>query len=127
MRPLAAPPEQLGRNSATREHPQLYAEQVRLLYRNAPVGLIATLINSAVLVFILRSVVPHRLLTTWLVSILLISIARFVQLTLFRRVPPESSDVGRWGTWFVIGLVFSGIIWGSAGIFLFPIESIIHQ
>ncbi len=124
---MASPPEQLGRNSASREHQQLYAEQVRLLYRNAPVGLIATLINATVLVFILRSVVPHRVLTTWLVCILLISIARFVQLTWFRRVPPESSDVGRWGTWFVIGLVLSGIIWGSAGIFLFPVESIVHQ
>jgi signal transduction histidine kinase len=121
------PSEQLGRNPASREHPQLYAEQIRLLYRNAPLGLIATLINSAVLVFILRSVVPHWVLTTWFVCILLVSIARFVQLSWFRRVPPESSDVGRWGTWFVIGLALSGIIWGSAGIFLYPVESTIHQ
>jgi hypothetical protein len=42
------------------------------------------------------------------------------------RIPPDS-DVGRWGTRFIIGLALSGIIWGSAGIFLFPVESIIHQ
>jgi signal transduction histidine kinase len=127
VRPHGSSAEQLGRNSASGEHPQLYAEQVRLLYGNALVGLIATLINAPVLVFILRSVVPHRVLTTWLVCIVLISIARLVQLAWFRRVPPESSDVGRWGTRFIIGLALSGIIWGSAGIFLFPVESIIHQ
>ena len=121
------PPEQLGRYPASHEHPQLYAEQVRLLYRNAPLGLIATLINSAVLVFILRSVVPHWILATWFVCILLVSIARLVQLSWFRRVPSESSDVGHWGTWFVIGLALSGIIWGSAGIVLYPVESTIHQ
>ena len=124
---MATPPEQLERNSLSREHPQLHAEQVRLLYKNAPVGLIATVINSVVLVFILRSVVPHRILTAWLVCILLISIARSVLLVRFRRVPPESSDVGRWGIWFITGLALSGIMWGSAGVFLFSGESIIHQ
>jgi len=124
---MAAPPEQLEVRSASREHQHLYAEQVRLLYRNAQVGIIATFINAPVLAFILRSVVPHRVLAAWLVCILLISIARFVQIIWFRRVQPESPDVGRWGTWFVIGLVLSGIIWGSAGIFLFPVESVIHQ
>jgi signal transduction histidine kinase len=121
------PPEQSERSPVSHELPQLHAEQVRLLYRNAPLGLIATLINSAVLVFILRNVVPHWVLGTWLVCILLVSIVRFVQLSRFRRVPPESSDVGRWGTWFVVGLGLSGIIWGSAGIFLYPVESTIHQ
>jgi signal transduction histidine kinase len=124
---MAAPPEQSGENFASPEHPQLYAEQVRLLYRNAPFGLIATLINSVVLVFILRSVVPHRILTTWFVCILLISTARLVLLARFRRVQPEASDIGRWGTWFVIGLALAGIIWGSAGIVLYPVESVIHQ
>ncbi len=124
---MTTPPEHLGRNSTSREHPQLYAEQVRLLYSNALMGLIATLINSGVLVFILRNVVPHRVLSTWLLCILLVTIARFVQFTRFRRVPPDSSDVGLWGTWFIVGLALSGILWGSAGVFLFPAESIIHQ
>jgi signal transduction histidine kinase len=124
---MAAPPEQSARNFASREHPQFYAEEIRLLYRNAPFGLIATLINSVVLVFILRSVVPPRILTAWFVCILLISTARLVLLARFRRVQPESSDIGRWGSWFVIGLAFAGVIWGSAGIVLYPVDSVIHQ
>jgi signal transduction histidine kinase len=119
--------KQSGRNLASREHPQIHPEQVRLLYRNAPLGLIATLINSAVLVYILRSVVPHRVLTAWFVCIILVSTARSMQVSRFRRVPPESPDIGRWGTRFVIGLALSGIIWGSAGIVLYPVKSTIHQ
>ena len=124
---MITPTEHPGRNSTSKEHPQLYAEQVRLLYSNALIGLIATLINSGVLVFILRNVVSHRVLSTWLGCILLVSIARFVQFMRFRRVSPDSSDVGRWGTWFIVGLALSGIVWGSTGVFLFPAESIIHQ
>jgi PAS domain S-box-containing protein len=124
---MTTPPEQLGKNSTSQEHPQLYAEQVRLLYSNALIGLIATLINSGALVFILRNIVPHRVLSGWLVCILLVSIARFVQFMRFRRVSPDSSDVGRWGTWFIVGLALSGILWGSTSVFFFPVESIIHQ
>lgn len=124
---MITPTEHPGRNSPSQEHTQLYVEQVRLLYRNALVGLIATLINAPALVFIMRSIVPNRVMSTWLVCILLVSIARFVQFLRFRRVSPDSSDVGRWGTWFIIGLALSGILWGSAGVFLFPAESIIHQ
>lgn len=54
--PITTPTEHPERNSASQEHPQLYAEQIRLLYSNALIGLIATLINSGVLVFILRNV-----------------------------------------------------------------------
>jgi len=115
------------RNSESRAHSQIYTEQVRLLYRNAPLGLIATLINSAVLVYILRNVVPHRVLIAWFACILLVSTLRLVQLSRFRRIPAGSPDVGRWGTWFIIGLGLSGIIWGSAGILLYPARSIIHQ
>ncbi len=121
------PPEQLDSNPAARDHPQLYAERVRLLYSNAPLGIIATLINSAVLVFVLRNVVSHRVLAVWSVCILLVSIARLVQLSRFRHALSESSHVGRWGKWFVIGLALSGIIWGSAGIVLYPVESTTHQ
>jgi PAS domain S-box-containing protein len=124
---MTPPAEQPGETSASQGHPQLYAEQVQLLYKNAVVGLIATLINSAILVFILRSKVPHRVLTVWLVCILAVSAGRFAQFIRFRRLPRDSSDVGHWGTWFIIGMTFSGIVWGAAGVFLFPVESIIHQ
>src|SRR5574340_49819 len=114
-------------NPSLQEPSQLYTEQIRLLYSNALIGLAATVINSGVLVFILRNVVPNQVVLTWFVCILLVSIARFVQFRRFRRVSPDSSDAGRWGTWFIVGLALSGILWGSASVFLFPTESIVHQ
>ena len=124
---MKTPPNHLERNYTNHEHPQLYEEQVRLLYRNAPVGFVATLINSAILAFILRSFIPHRVLITWFIFITLITIARYAQFVMFRRVSPELSGVGRWGLWFIIGMAVTGMAWGSAGIFLFPAMSIIHQ
>ena len=51
------PPEQFGKRTATAEEQrELYAEQVKQLYSNAPVGLLATAITSLVLAVIQRNV-----------------------------------------------------------------------
>jgi PAS domain-containing protein len=114
-------------NTTSDENQELYAEQVKLLYKNSPVALIATLINSAALAFILRNAVPHKVLATWLVCIVLIALGRHIQLKQFLRITPTLPDISRWGSSFISGALLSGIVWGSAGIFLFPVESIIYQ
>ncbi|MBI5741398.1 MAG: PAS domain S-box protein [Nitrospirae bacterium] len=120
-------PDRSERSSVSRENPQLYAEQVRLLYKIAPVGLIASLINSAVLALILRNVAPHNALLAWFTCIVLITTARFAQLGKFRRASAEPSDYRKWGLRFVAGAAASGAAWGCAVVFLFPETSFPHQ
>jgi len=109
------------------ERRQLYAGQVELLYAQAPVGLIATLVNSIILTFVLWEVVSQEVLMIWLTCLLLVTSARYVLVYIYRHRSAESLEPGRWGNWFTIGTASSGIIWGSAGIFLFPLESVPHQ
>ncbi len=43
---------------------QIYADQVKQLFDNAPLGMAATLINAPALIYILWNVVPHGALAS---------------------------------------------------------------
>lgn len=105
----------------------LLAEQVRQIYRNAPVGWIATTINSVALTFVLRSLISPAVLISWLACIFLVTLGRLILQSRYQQTPPGSCDPRPWARRFVIGTALSGVVWGSAGIVLFPAESVVHQ
>ncbi len=112
---------------ATEEQTLIHADQVKQLFDNARLGMVATLINAAALAFVLRGTVPQRTLIVWLACLYLITLIRFVQVNRYRLNPPSADKARRWGVWFIIGTAFTGAAWGSAGIFLFPEVSLAHQ
>jgi len=111
----------------SREKKSLYAELVAQVYNQMPMGLVATVVNASALAFILREVIPLRVLISWIAAMTLLSLLRYILLLKYRRSSVEADEAHRWATWFLITLGLSGALWGSAGIFLFPIASIAHQ
>lgn len=106
---------------------QLYTEQVRQLYSVESVGMIATIVNSALLVFLHRHIIPHRILMAWFLSLASITFLRYLSLRVYQRTPDADAQSRKWGTLFIIGLVASGTIWGSAALLMFAEGSIPHQ
>ena len=92
-----------------------------------PVGLLAGVANSVILVAILWFVLPQLRLIVWLSAVFVLAFSRYV---LYRRYQ-KSSDWNRnalnWGRLLLIGNLLSGIVWGSLAIFAFPTESAVHQ
>ena len=115
------------KSQASNEALRLYAALVRQLYKHAPIGIVATIANSFILTFILWNVIPHSILISWLSATVSISFLRYLSLCKYWRSSPTSAEACRWATWFIIGIALSGIVWGSAGIFLFSVDSIAHQ
>jgi PAS domain S-box-containing protein len=109
------------------ERSQIRADQVRQLYDHAPLGMAATVVNAAVLVYVLRNRIPLPLLLSWLTFLFLITFLRAVQLYRYRTARPAVGEAARWGAWFIGGLVLSGAAWGAAGLFLLPAGSLAHQ
>ena len=109
------------------ENRRLHAEQVKLLYMHAPVGLVATLVNSVILTFIQWEFISHSILITWLACVWLITLLRSVLGYRYRQGLAIADESSHWGIWFIIGTACSGVVWGSSGILLFPGESIAHQ
>ena len=68
------------------ENQRLNAERVKLVYENSPVALVATLINSAALGFILRNAISHEVLAAWLLCVVLIAFGRYIQYRRFLTV-----------------------------------------
>lgn len=102
-------------------------EQVRLLYKNASVSMTASLINSCILVLILWDIVNHRHLILWLISIIIVTGLRYIDVLNFNHTAIEPSIAISRGRWFALGATLSGIAWGSAGVVIFPFESLVHQ
>ncbi|HVN24526.1 MAG TPA: ATP-binding protein [Syntrophorhabdales bacterium] len=112
---------------AADEDREVYAEQVRQLYSNSMPGLLASAINALLIVVIQRSVTPHSNLIVWIALLAVISLLRYRDIRAYWREPPEAAQAARWGKRFAIGLALSGVAWGSAAIFLFPVESLAHE
>lgn len=117
----------MNESQAWNEKQQLYAEQVRLLHKQALTGVIAIPIVSLIVIIVLWKVSPHWILITWFSAILLVSIPRCLLIVKFLGSSQTHAQTHRYGTWFNIGAALSGIVWGSAGIFLLPVNSLVSQ
>jgi len=105
----------------------IHAEQIRLLYANAPAGFVATVLNVVLLALIQWQVIAQPRIVSWLVAMLALTALRAVLVWRFQRHAPVPPAIGRWGTLFGLGALGAGLGWGSAGAWLFPDTSITHQ
>ncbi|MBF0305972.1 MAG: response regulator [Alphaproteobacteria bacterium] len=98
--------------------PPVRAELFRLLYRHIPAVLTANLINGVLVVAALWDVANRRDLVGWAAVVAAVTLVRVV---LWRRCPDagrSDADVLRWGRGYTVGVLISGLLWGSAA-FLF--------
>ena len=106
---------------------RLFADQVYKQYENTVLGSAATLINSTILVLILKGHVQRMPLLIWLACAGIVSACRLVLYRSYRKSPTQYSNPEKWNVWFLTTLFLAGVLWGSAGVFLFPSDSIGHQ
>jgi PAS domain S-box-containing protein len=106
---------------------QVEAEQVKLLYTQAPIGFVATVLNAAVVVFVLWGSVASSLLIAWFVLIVTITLSRLALVLRYRRAISTADQVRSWRTLFILGAGAAGVAWGASGLLLFPPELMAHQ
>ena len=117
----------LNKSQSANETKSLFAEQVNLLYGNVSGSMIATIVNSVILTFILWNVVSHTVLIIWLLSHFLITFIRYISLYKYRRSSSKLLKADYWNILLITGIALSGIVWGSAGFCLFTVTSDLHQ
>ncbi len=106
---------------------EIIAEQVKQLYALMPFGIVATLLNSVILFFLLRKVIPQGILIAWLVAVVVITMLRIALAIQFRRTDFKPSAAPKWGNRFIAELILAGVVWGSIGTFPFSGVSLAHQ
>ena len=105
------------------EKQKIHAGQVKQVYLLHSVGLIANVVISSILVFVQWKVISHPVLISWFSSLLLVTIIKYFILHKYRHSDVTPAQSYRWGAWFIGGALISGLLWGSAGILLFPENS----
>jgi len=105
---------------------QILWEQVKQLYSLAPLGFLASLMNSIIAFFVLSDVMPHGLIVSWLAAVLSVTALRVGLVLCFRRLQPAPSSASTWKMLFLASLALIGLAWGSIGFFPFT-YSIAHQ
>ena len=109
------------------EDDRVRAELLRLVYAAGPAVLTANLANGALVVLVLWSVVPSRLLIGWYA---LLCGAVVVRTWIWRRhrgQRPRPEQAARLGRIVTIGSGSSGLLWGAAGALFFVPGSPIHE
>jgi PAS domain S-box-containing protein len=98
----------------------LTAEQVAVLYKNAPIGIIANVVNATILTALEWSVVSHRTLQLWLLLMYAVSGFRLWLLFGYRRQQPASWRSAEWYRWSIVGSTMAAFGWGNTVWFLHP-------
>jgi diguanylate cyclase (GGDEF)-like protein len=103
------------------------AEQVRVIYQQAPAALLISLLVSAVLCFILWDVTDRARLAGWFVLLAFLALVRIGIVAAFRRRNPDAGEMPVWERRFVVSLVTTGLVWGVGGWLVMPADSLVHQ
>jgi diguanylate cyclase (GGDEF)-like protein/PAS domain S-box-containing protein len=106
---------------------QVRAEQVKLLYQNAPLAYALTLINGAILIYVQSEYIAPTTLFAWYGGLLLVTVIRAMTARQYARLRPGPAETEFWRLAYVAGAGAAGCIWGSAALLLFPAESMAHQ
>jgi len=106
-----------------------FSDRVALLYESLPLALSAILVNGAILSAVQWSTAGKTRVTIWFAFTLLIVLLRAGLYYAFRRQAPadRATHSSRWLNLFLIGVLGSGLLWGSTGYFFFPANEPTHQ
>ncbi len=118
----------IGKRLAEVDPQRLRREQINILYRALPVTLVTILIHAIALAMVQFSAVPPENVAAWLISVLLLLLLRWYWHQSFaRRSEQDTSRDNRWLQYNLIGVYLSGVVWGCAGLLLFPATDLLHQ
>lgn len=106
---------------------QFLPEKNRQMYSQLPTVFFASTVNAIILSYFLWDEVPHLRLSSWLVAVLSLTLLRLLSLLEFNTSKNKETNPYRWLYLYLAGLFISGLIWGSAGILIFPEHSASHQ
>ena len=105
----------------------LYRAQVEQLYSQAGPGMVGAFLSGVILVGALWRTIPPSSLLLWLGCYTALHLGRYFLVLRFRDRSPSQDNPGFWDLRFTMVTVVACFMWGLAGVFLFPAQSLKHQ
>ncbi|MET0514073.1 MAG: ATP-binding protein [Nitrospiraceae bacterium] len=107
--------------------PSLRKEQVTVLFRNAPISILATVINASLLTALEWRVVPQWKLLVWLSGMWTIVGLRVLLSWAFHNKMNQLWTIDTWFWMSIIGSLLTGLGWGASTWFLYPEISLPYE
>ncbi|WP_126453853.1 PAS domain S-box protein [Sulfuriflexus mobilis] len=104
----------------------LLDERVRILFAQAPLALLGSMLCAFVVTYFLLGKADTQTLLVWCGVLLLLTLIRYTQTAVFRAVSPQPVRK-HWLTLFEVGAALSGLTWGALALFAFPSGLILYQ
>ena len=96
-------------------------EQLRQLHTGNSVPLVSSAVLAGILAFMQRNVISSAVIINWFSLIALIMFSRGIVSFSYQRAPTDiKADTHLWLLRFRLGILASGVAWGSSGFLLFP-------
>ncbi len=106
---------------------RIFAEQIRLLYAQAPLGTVASLLIAPMLALIHWDIVPRAVLLGWLALLEATLLVRLALIVAFQRRRDSDADAGRWARRYTWACAASGVCWGGCVVLLILAPSLVYQ
>lgn len=100
----------------------LQREQLKFLVEQLPVGLIATVVNAVVLTSVLYIGAEASILLYWLGALCVVTLLRAVLYFYYHEHDEAPNRTRLLLQMFYLGVILSGLVWGAAAFFLFPVD-----
>jgi diguanylate cyclase (GGDEF)-like protein/PAS domain S-box-containing protein len=111
----------------SRHAAQVFAGQVSLLYKNAPLAYSVTLVNGAILALVQGASVAVLPLIAWYAALVFVTALRALLVRRYTRAEPDPDAAGRWNAAYVAGTMLAGVVWGAASFVMVPSPSVAHE
>lgn len=96
----------------------IHGEQVRLLYAQAPLGVVANLFVAPILALVLWDMLPRAVLAIWFLALAAATLGRLALTVAFQRRPDPDADAKRWAVRYTWACAASGACWGGCVVLL---------
>lgn len=105
----------------------ILAEQTSQIYDAGNKAIIASVINSIILVIVFWPAVKHPLLLSWFAALIAVSLLRGVLSYRYIKSSEIIKDAPHWARCFLIGSVSASVLWGATSIWIFPEQDLARQ
>ncbi len=106
---------------------RLKAAQVRLLYAQSGIGSVGAILGVVVLGFALWKVVSHERIVLWVLAYAALFLSRYCLIRSFHKREPNEDAIIVWGKLHSLAISSGALLWGLAGVWLFPQDSVLHE
>ncbi|HXV90160.1 MAG TPA: GGDEF domain-containing protein [Gemmatimonadales bacterium] len=103
------------------------AEQVRLVFQQAPAAQLLTLVAAALIAYALWDVGDRARLGVWFAAVTAITLVRLTLSLQFHRRTPAAEHMPWWEQAFIVSLAAICLAWGAGGWWIMPHGSLLHQ